>query len=1019
MNPRSHVLGRLIAPAALGSALLVAKSAALQPVAIPFQIDSVDGREAVAGEALVKFNRTLAAHERLRIEQQTESDRDEAVGASGVRRIHSKRLNTHAFLAFLKAHPDVAYAEPNYIVRADTVPNDPWFDQLWGLFNVGQTVGTPATPNADIKATLAWDVSTGSTDNVIAVIDSGIDYLHGDLAPNIWSASAPFSVTIAGKNITCPAGTHGFNSIAMTNTALNPCDPMDDFGHGTHVAGTIGAVGNNGNGITGVNWTARMVAVKFLDATGVGSVANAINSIEFVIQAAAVTGTNVRILSNSWSAAFSQALLDEINKANANNMLFVASAGNDSTNNDVTPRYPASYTAPNVIAVAATDNRDTLATFSNYGLTSVHLAAPGVNVLSTTPGDLYQYMSGTSMAAPHVSGAAALVLSRCPINTATLKTTLLSTVDAIPLLAGRVVTGGRLNVDAAIRSCVPDFSIAATPDLVTTAAGTSANYTVTVTATAGFSGSVTFSVSGLPTGATATFTPSSVTGSGSSIMMVNTPASTPRGSFPLTINGISGTTAHTAAITLSTAINRPPLAVPDVATTLEDTAVTIAVLANDTDPDGDALTVKSVGAPAHGSAIINADNSVTYRPSLNYNGADNFAYTIDDGHGSTATSTVTMTITPVNDPPVANAQSVTTNQDTAKVLTLTATDVDGDPLTYAIVTAPVHGTLSGTAPLLTYTPAAGYSGPDSFTFKANDGLLDSNIATVSVTVVHVNHAPVAAAQSVTTNQDTAKAITLTATDVDSDPLTYAIVTAPVHGTLSGTAPLVTYTPAAGYSGPDSFRFKANDGLLESNIATVSVAVVQVDCGVSEIVLYASGANAHGAWSRVADSSAAAGSRLANPDAGAAKLLAPLASPINYFEMTFSALAGVNYHLWLRGKGQNNFWGNDSAYVQFNDSVDASSNAIWRIGTTSATPVNLEDCSGCGIHEWGWQDNGYGVNVLGPNVRFVTGGTHTIRVQVREDGFSIDQIVLSASRFVASAPGVLRDDSTILAQCPAQ
>src|SRR5262249_13190817 len=152
-----------------------------------------------------------------------------------------------------------------------------------------------------------------------------------------------------------------------------------------------------------------------------------------------------------------------------------------------------------------------------------------------------------------------------------------------------------------------------------------------------------------------------------------------------------------------------------VATTLEDTTVTIAVLANDTDPDGDALTVKSVGAPAHGSAIISADNSVTYTPALNYNGADNFTYTIDDGHGGTASSTVTVTITPVNDPPVANAQSVTTNQDTATAITLTATDVDGDPLTYAIVTAPTHGTLSGAAPLVTYTPAAGYSGPDSFT----------------------------------------------------------------------------------------------------------------------------------------------------------------------------------------------------------------------------------------------------------------------------------------------------------------
>src|SRR5262249_33629395 len=153
-------------------------------------------------------------------------------------------------------------------------------------------------------------------------------------------------------------------------------------------------------------------------------------------------------------------------------------------------------------------------------------------------------------------------------------------------------------------------------------------------------------------------------------------------------------------------------------------------------------------------------------------------------------------------PPVAVAQAVTTNQDTAKAITLTATDVDGDPLTYAIVAAPTHGTLSGVAPAVTYTPAAGYFGPDSFTFKANDGLVDYDIATVRLTVTTRRSAELAAAQAVTTNQDTAKAITLTATDVDGDPLTYAIVAAPTHGTLSGTAPAVTYTPAAGYFGPD-------------------------------------------------------------------------------------------------------------------------------------------------------------------------------------------------------------------------
>src|SRR5439155_11909644 len=276
----------------------------------------------------------------------------------------------------------------------------------------------------------------------------------------------------------------GFNAILKT------CNPLDDNGHGTHVSGTIGAVGNNNLGVVGVNWTASIMASKAFDASGNGTLSDAIDAIEFVIQAAAATGANVRVLSNSWSGGgFSQALLDEINKADAHNMLFVAAAGNAGANNDVSPQYPASYTAPNVIAVAATKNTDSLWSFSNYGPTSVHLAAPGVNILSTWPGNTYQYLSGTSMAVPHVSGAAALVLSRCGgLDTAGLKANLLSDVDAIPSLAGKVATGGRLNVNNAIRAC--DFSLSASPLTRTATAGTSTDYTATVTPSGGFTGTV-------------------------------------------------------------------------------------------------------------------------------------------------------------------------------------------------------------------------------------------------------------------------------------------------------------------------------------------------------------------------------------------------------------------------------------------------------------------------------------------------------------------------------------------------
>src|SRR5207245_169168 len=194
----------------------------------------------------------------------------------------------------------------------------------------------------------------------------------------------------------------------------------------------------------------------------------------------------------------------------------------------------------------------------------------------------------------------------------------------------------------------------------------------------------------------------------------------------------------------------------------------------------------------------------------------------------TTLSRSSITVNAVNDAPVASNQAVVTDEDTAKAITLGASDAEGSLLTYTIGTGPAHGVLSGTAPNLTYTPAANYNGPDSFTFKANDGELDSKVATVSITVNAVNDAPVASNQAVVTDEDTAKAITLGASDVEGSPLSYVVGTGPTHGTLSGTAPALTYTPAANYNGPDSFTFKANDGTVDSSAATVSLTVTAVN-----------------------------------------------------------------------------------------------------------------------------------------------------------------------------------------------
>src|SRR5881628_2546773 len=245
-----------------------------------------------------------------------------------------------------------------------------------------------------------------------------------------------------------------------------------------------------------------------------------------------------------------------------------------------------------------------------------------------------------------------------------------------------------------------------------------------------------------------------------------------------------------------------------------------------TDAEGSPLTYAIGTGPAHGT-LSGPAPALTYTPAANYNGPDSFTYKANDGTVDSNLATVSITVTAVNDAPVATDQTVVTDEDTAKGITLSGTDAEGSPLTYAIGTGPAHGTLSGPAPALTYTPAANYNGPDSFTYKANDGTVDSNLATVSITVTAVNDAPVATDQTVVTDEDTAKGITLSATDLEGSPVTYAIGTGPAHGTLSGPAPALTYTPAANYNGPDSFTYKANHVTVGSNLTPVPITLTAV------------------------------------------------------------------------------------------------------------------------------------------------------------------------------------------------
>src|SRR5687767_112931 len=283
-------------------------------------------------------------------------------------------------------------------------PADPRFEEQWALSNSGQRGGKQG---ADINAMLAWATTTGNKDVVVAVLDSGVDYTHEDLAPNMWKRPvniAPYHDAELGS----VNDEDGFNAIE------NESDPMDQNGHGTHCAGIIGAEGGNNLGITGVNWKVRIMPLKFMNAGGYGTTKDAIEAINYVIDRKK-KGVNVKVISASWGSTMrSSALEDVIKKAYEAGILFVAAAGNASTNNDRRPHYPSSYNVGNVISVAALDRHDQLASFSNWGEKHVAIAAPGVDILSTWLGNEYEEKSGTSMATPMVAGVAALVAANEP-----------------------------------------------------------------------------------------------------------------------------------------------------------------------------------------------------------------------------------------------------------------------------------------------------------------------------------------------------------------------------------------------------------------------------------------------------------------------------------------------------------------------------------------------------------------------------------------------------------------------------
>ena len=760
-----------------------------------------------------------------------------------------------ALLERLRRHPAVEYAEPNFIYGHQAVPNDPLFAYQWALENSGQAVsGTRGRVDADIDATEAWDAApTGAERVYVGVLDEGIDINHPDFrsgsARTIWTNPFDPADGLDNDGNGYVDDVNGWDFYNGDNSVYDgSAAALDIDSHGTHVAGTIGARRGNGIGVAGLSAEVVIIPTKFLGVNG-GSTAGAVEALDYLADLKRRHGLNIVATNNSWTGeGYSQALLEAIANAAREDILFIAASGNGgldrvADDNDAAGVYPCNYDTSAlagydaVIAVTATDQSDRLAPYANYGATMVDIAAPGDMIASTTPQNTYSFSSGTSMAAPHVTAAAARASSLFGLSGGSLRDLILGAVDPVSALASRTATGGRLNMARLVSS------------------------------------------QGVP----------------------------------------------------------PPRAAEVVL---------------------DAATASTIV----GGWTVRADNTAAGGQRLQ-----------------------------------------STNSGAAKVAPALATPAHYFELTFtAEAGRPYHLWLRGRA------EANGW---------ANDSVHVQFNATVDSrgeAVYRIN-----SSSSAEINLEDCSGCGLSGWGWQDNGYGAGVMGAPIYFAASGQQRMRVQTREDGL-GVDQIVLSPTrylsiaPGPPKNDTTILTTTAPTAAPAREEIALYAADATlVVGGWSRAADSTAAGGIRLQNVNAGAAKVTTALASPSDYFELTFEAEAGRAYRLWLRGKAASNGWANDSVHVQFSSTVSASGAPVYRIGTSSAAEVNLEECSGCGLAGWGWQDNGYGAGALGPELRFATSGLHTLRVQVREDGLGIDQIVLSAARHLTAGPGTPKNDATIL------
>ncbi len=434
-----------------------------------FSAHSIFAENFAKGELLVKYKNGTASAAASLLNTQVGATVLEEFPALKWQRVKlPESLSVEDAVSIYQKAVEIEAVQPNYYYHLAATPNDTRFSELYGM----QKISAPA----------AWDLTTGSANTVVAVIDTGVKYTHEDLAANMWTNSGE----INGNGID-DDGNGFIDDFYGYDFFSNDANPMDENGHGTHVSGTIGATGNNSLGVVGVNWNVRIMAIKIYNSTGFGTTSamliNAYNYVRIMKE----RGVNIRVTNNSYSGCdeacgYDQATKDALDALGNANVLNVFAAGNDSRNIETNPAFPASYTSPSVLTAAASTSTDAKSGFSNFGTTSVDVAAPGSGILSTVINSSnYGNLSGTSMASPHTAGAAALLSSYNPnLTAASLKATLMNTVDALPQWNGIVKTGGRINVANALQNqTVCNFNLSAQSIQVTSSG---ANGSVNVTA---------------------------------------------------------------------------------------------------------------------------------------------------------------------------------------------------------------------------------------------------------------------------------------------------------------------------------------------------------------------------------------------------------------------------------------------------------------------------------------------------------------------------------------------------------